>query len=315
MGKYDDEYRREFESLVATVGRRLDADAVAHLRVFSEEDRAVEDWDPEGAGWFAELGQLRGGYGLQLWFDRYLDVAGDPHLGVWLITPHHRADALIERAEITERFSDDDRDDDGFLTAAEAVKQRRRLERGALFADAWDAGVWIGSYVAASPQLDDHERLLARVLPALRRLVSLATAKSTPAAPADRHREIVERVARDHRFRKNLIARYGARCAITGASVLEVLDAAHIRPVADLGGDHVDNGLLLRADLHRLFDAELLTIVPGKVARVRVRDELGGEYGRLQGREVGDLSKGQRAALRERNARLVREGWDSLSDQ
>ena len=314
MGKFDEEYRRDFEGLVAAVGARLDDNAIPPLRVFSDEDRAVEPWDDEGGGWYAEMGKVRGGYVLQLWFDRYLDEEGDPHLGVWLVAPHDRADAIIERAEISVRVTDDDRDEYGFLTSFEAAGQRRRLEEGGLFADEWSNGVWVGSYVAASPQLGEHEALLARVLPAMRRLVSLATEQPIPAAPADRHREIVERVARDHRFRKNLIARYGARCAITGASVLEVLDAAHIRPVADLGGDHVDNGLLLRADLHRLFDAELLTIVTGKVARVRVRDELGGEYGRLQGREVGDLSKGQRAALRQRNERLLREGWVSLSE-
>lgn len=314
MGKFDEEYRREFEGLVAAVGARLDDNAIPPLRVFSDEDRAVEPWDDEGGGWYAEMGKVRGGYVLQLWFDRYLDEEGDPHLGVWLVAPHDRADAIIERGEISVRVTDDDRDEYGFLTSFEAAGQRRRLEEGGLFADEWSNGVWVGSYVAASPQLGEHEALLARVLPAMRRLVSLATEKPIPVAPADRHREIVERVARDHRFRGRLLTRSGARCVITGPAVPEVLDAAHIRPVADLGGDHVDNGLLLRADLHRLFDAELLTIVTGKVARVRVRDELGGEYGRLQGREVGDLSKGQRAALRERNARLVREGWDSLSD-
>ena len=314
MGKFDDEYRRDFEGLVAAVGARLDDDAIPPLRVFSNEDRAVEPWDDEGGGWYAEMGKVRGGYVLQLWFDRYLDEEGDPHLGVWLVAPHHRADAIIERAEISVRVTDDDRDEDGFLTSFEAAGQRRRLEEGGLFADEWSKGVWVGSYVAASPQLGEHEALLARVLPAMRRLVLLATDKPIPVAPADRHREIVERVARDHRFRGRLLTRHGARCVITGPAIPEVLDAAHIQPVANLGSDDLDNGLLLRADLHRLFDAELLTIATGKVARVRVRDELAGEYGRLQGREVDELSKGQRAALRARNERLIREGWSSLSE-
>lgn len=312
MGKFDDEYRRDFEDLVAAVGARLDDDAIPLLRGSSKAARAVEPWQPEGAGWYAEMGKVRGGYFMQLWFDRYLDPDGDPHLGVWLVGPRARADAIIERAKITDRFAEADRDEDGFLLADEALRQRRQLDDDVLFADEWGSRVWIGSYVAASPQLHDHERLLARVLPAMRQLVWLATMKRVPAAPEDRRRESVERVARDHRFRRSLIARYGARCVISGTSVLDVLDAAHIQPVAGSGRDHVENGLLLRADLHRLFDAGLLTVVPGNVARVHIRDELGREYTSLQDRTVEGLSNGQRAALRDRNALLRREGWMSL---
>jgi putative restriction endonuclease len=55
---------------------------------------------------------------------------------------------------------------------------------------------------------------------------------------------------------------YSRRCAVTGEKALPVLQAAHIRPYAD-GGDHrVDNGLLLRSDLHILFDRGYLTVTP-----------------------------------------------------
>jgi hypothetical protein len=64
------------------------------------------------------------------------------------------------------------------------------------------------------------------------------------------------------RFRKDLITAYEGKCAITGENTLEVLDAAHIKPY---GGQHtntVSNGILLRTDLHNLFDFNLLAINP-----------------------------------------------------
>ncbi|MGH8647442.1 MAG: HNH endonuclease [Gammaproteobacteria bacterium] len=55
---------------------------------------------------------------------------------------------------------------------------------------------------------------------------------------------------------------YQRRCAVTGERALPVLQAAHIRPYAD-GGDHrIDNGLLLRSDLHILFDRGYVTVTP-----------------------------------------------------
>lgn len=47
---------------------------------------------------------------------------------------------------------------------------------------------------------------------------------------------------------------YGRRCAVTGDKIVPVLQAAHIRTVTDHGGNRVDNGLLLRSDIHTLFD-------------------------------------------------------------
>lgn len=68
-------------------------------------------------------------------------------------------------------------------------------------------------------------------------------------------------------FRNQLLDAYGSRCAITGCSAREALEAAHILPYRGDHTDRVDNGLLLRADLHTLFDCLLLWITPeNKVA-------------------------------------------------
>jgi putative restriction endonuclease len=63
-------------------------------------------------------------------------------------------------------------------------------------------------------------------------------------------------------FRCLVTEAYGRACAITGDHTLPVLEAAHIRPYAQSGPHLVTNGLLLRADLHKLFDDGYLTVTP-----------------------------------------------------
>jgi putative restriction endonuclease len=63
-------------------------------------------------------------------------------------------------------------------------------------------------------------------------------------------------------FRVAVTEAYGRACAVTGEHSLPVLEAAHIRAFADDGPHAVPNGLLLRADLHRLFDRGYVTVTP-----------------------------------------------------
>jgi putative restriction endonuclease len=51
---------------------------------------------------------------------------------------------------------------------------------------------------------------------------------------------------------------YSGRCAITDCEIDDVLEAAHISPYSGRSSDQVCNGLLLRADVHTLFDCGLL---------------------------------------------------------
>ena len=63
-------------------------------------------------------------------------------------------------------------------------------------------------------------------------------------------------------FRLLVTDTYQKRCAVTGEKVLPVLQAAHLRPVSEGGGYRVDNGLLLRSDVHTLFDRGYVTVAP-----------------------------------------------------
>lgn len=61
-------------------------------------------------------------------------------------------------------------------------------------------------------------------------------------------------------FRAKLLDVYGGRCAISGCNATAVLEAAHIQPYRGEHTHRVDNGLLLRSDLHTLFDLGLVWI-------------------------------------------------------
>lgn len=62
------------------------------------------------------------------------------------------------------------------------------------------------------------------------------------------------------KFREELIKAYNGTCAITGSKTVSVLEAAHILPYKGKDTDKVQNGILLRSDVHTLFDLGLLTI-------------------------------------------------------
>jgi len=84
---------------------------------------------------------------------------------------------------------------------------------------------------------------------------------------------------------------YERRCAITGERTMPVLDAAHIKPYAIVQRHEVPNGLLLRSDLHRLFEGGYLTVDPNNynvVVSKRIKEEFenGKEYYRLEGQPV-----------------------------
>jgi len=72
-------------------------------------------------------------------------------------------------------------------------------------------------------------------------------------------------------FRIAVLDAYGRACAITGEHSLPALEASHIRSYAQDGPHEIRNGLLLRADLHRLFDTGYVTVTPELRLEVGVR--------------------------------------------
>jgi putative restriction endonuclease len=91
-------------------------------------------------------------------------------------------------------------------------------------------------------------------------------------------------------FRVLVTDAYQRRCAVTSERTLPVLDAAHIRPYSEGGAHSVSNGLLLRRDIHCLFDFGYVTVTPDYLLEVskRIREEFenGRDYYALHGKPL-----------------------------
>src|SRR5262245_48590986 len=91
-------------------------------------------------------------------------------------------------------------------------------------------------------------------------------------------------------FRVMVTDAYSRRCAITGERTLPALEAAHIKPFAEGGSHHPANGLLLRRDIHALFDSGYVTVgadLRFNVSR-RIKEEFenGRHYYELHGQSI-----------------------------
>ena len=86
-------------------------------------------------------------------------------------------------------------------------------------------------------------------------------------------------------FRKSLLAAFEQKCCVTGCDVVNVLEAAHIIPHAVETSYLVTNGLLLRADIHTLFDLNLIGI--DEEGQVHLSEELDrSEYAKFKGTKI-----------------------------
>ncbi|OEF93843.1 HNH endonuclease [Vibrio splendidus] len=88
-------------------------------------------------------------------------------------------------------------------------------------------------------------------------------------------------------FRDSLLAAFGCKCCISKSSVTAVLEAAHIIGHAEETNYSIYNGVLLRADIHTLFDLGLINIFPD--GYVNISSQLKGtEYEKYQGVKILD---------------------------
>ena len=98
-------------------------------------------------------------------------------------------------------------------------------------------------------------------------------------------KEVVQRRGQ-RKFRARLLRIYGGRCAITGSNVEVILEAAHITPYLGVDTNAIDNGILLRADIHTLWDLGLIAIDPVKMKIWISPTLVGSEYQSYCGKEA-----------------------------
>ncbi len=109
-------------------------------------------------------------------------------------------------------------------------------------------------------------------------------------------------------FRKQLITAYQEKCVVTDCSVVEVLEAAHIKPFCEEQTYSVPNGLLLRSGIHTLFDKYLMGINPDDFKVFFAESAMRGKYKKLNGKPL-------RSPIDESlkpSQDLLRERWDEF---
>lgn len=88
------------------------------------------------------------------------------------------------------------------------------------------------------------------------------------------------------RFRARLLWAYDGQCAVSACDAASTLEAAHIKPHSAGGSYESNNGLLLRADLHTLFDLRLMTMDPATYSVILHPEVRRGYYSDLHGRRI-----------------------------
>ena len=122
---------------------------------------------------------------------------------------------------------------------------------------------------------------------------------------AQGHRQSLVRVRRGQRqFRDHLLASQGNLCAFTGGAPPRVLEAGHLYSYADLGTHYEHGGLMLRRDIHRLFDDGMLAVDPADLHIDVAADlEIYPQYARLHESRLA-------VALRDEQIEWLAKHWD-----
>ncbi len=91
-------------------------------------------------------------------------------------------------------------------------------------------------------------------------------------------------------FRLQLTEAYNRKCSLSGERTLPVLEAAHIKPFGESGPNYISNGILLRADLHKLYDSGYITFNKDYVvevsSRIKLEFENGKDYYKYHGQNL-----------------------------
>jgi len=93
-----------------------------------------------------------------------------------------------------------------------------------------------------------------------------------------------------NKLRENLFFLYDKKCCVTGSSIKDILHACHIVSHSTSGNNNSTNALLLRSDIHDLFDSNLLGIDP-KTLKIKLKEPLRvSEYNQLDGKKISSRS-------------------------
>ena len=126
------------------------------------------------------------------------------------------------------------------------------------------------------------------------------------------NRDIINRKGQ-LKFRRQLLKEYNNKCAISGCEVIQVLEAAHLTPYCGEETNNIQNGILLRTDLHTLYDLGLITIEQNTY-KILIHDNLKGSIYYDYHNEIISLPKNKDIwpsshSLRKHNNYFMNQSW------
>jgi putative restriction endonuclease len=299
----------EHEHLNAILSR-LPLRHQAALQWFAENAGTVRPWpkavaDPEGEGELLLASKAKGIY-KPVWSTYALSVRqslGGPYPdrdpifrsdGTWLYSYfQENADASARDNEFTNRGLLECWRDGipvGVLRQVSAKPNSRYQILGLALVAGWDGGYFFLEGFAPSGHA--HPRGPAGEVELLTQDQERQSFNSGGFDPSNvidaRERAIAQIVRRrgQPEFRRRLITAYGGRCAISKCDAVEALEAAHIVPYRGPDTNALENGLLLRADLHTLFDLGLVAIDPETMGVLLAPALVSTSYGELAGNSL-----------------------------
>lgn len=109
-----------------------------------------------------------------------------------------------------------------------------------------------------------------------------------------------------------MLEQRGYKCEVTGTRIVELLEAAHIVPHADGANYNTYNGLLLRADIHTLYDLNLLSIDENLQIHLAPSIKDSKEYGIYDGKSIKavNLTNPSPEAVEYRHARFLEQHYE-----
>jgi hypothetical protein len=249
------------------------------------EPRATHE-DGKSGGPFAHVATTRRSMlRIEVWFDRYIDRTGPQRPSIWLVAEPDQKAALGRVAKAWKRFRAN-----GHKIDAPRRSPKHYVRPGADLLDAGILDVWgnanyLGVYLRECPPTREGARMLVEEMKVLVELAEQLAAPDDANRPDKTVRREIRLRQGQQKFRLALGRAFGWRCAVTATAAWAVLEAAHIVPHQHRTNYGLENGLLLRADIHTLFDKHLITI-DGQ-GTVHVAEELRGtEYAAFDGKRL-----------------------------
>lgn len=111
----------------------------------------------------------------------------------------------------------------------------------------------------------------------------------TPILMDEDQRKLVERQIKQRRGQKKFrdeLLKSNPVCAVTGCGLTDILEAAHIEAYRNDSHNHISNGLLLRSDIHTLFDLNLCAVNPENISISFSKDALPSGYQQFEGAKL-----------------------------